>query len=191
MVRTVSVAITSREGGQSGSTTTDELDDSLLREAVARSEALMAAARPDPEQVEGLEPAALSDDPRVRRADRGRRARPSPRRRQGGPRPGPRARARRLRLLRDTARSGWRSPTRRGTSGSIARQSAEYSTTMRTADGTGSGYARLGSPRLSDIDPAGARRDRGAEGRDLGEAPRAGRRARTPSSSSPRPSPTC
>ena len=29
---------------------------------------------------------------------------------------------------------------------------AEYSTTMRTADGTGSGYARLGSPRVSDLD---------------------------------------
>src|SRR5215831_18090450 len=56
MVRTVTIGITSREGGRSGSTTTDELDDSLLREAVARSEALMAAARPDPEQVEGLGP---------------------------------------------------------------------------------------------------------------------------------------
>ena len=48
MVRNVAVAITSREGGKSGSTTTDELDDSLLREAVARSEALDGgrAARP-------------------------------------------------------------------------------------------------------------------------------------------------
>src|ERR1700760_4961631 len=54
--RPVTVRIPSREGGRSGSTTTDELDESLLREAVARSEALMAAARPDPEQVEGLGP---------------------------------------------------------------------------------------------------------------------------------------
>ena len=61
----VTVSITSREGGKSGSTTTDELDDSLLREAVARSEALMAAARPDPEQVEGLGPQQYPDDPRV------------------------------------------------------------------------------------------------------------------------------
>ena len=53
---TVTIGITSREGGRSGTTTTDALDDSLLREAVARSEALMAAARPDPEQVEGLGP---------------------------------------------------------------------------------------------------------------------------------------
>src|SRR5262249_43696674 len=55
MARTVSVHITSREEGRSGSTTTDELDESLLREAGARSEALMAAARPDPESVEGLD----------------------------------------------------------------------------------------------------------------------------------------
>ncbi len=74
MVRNVAVAITSREGGRSGSTTTDELDRSLLREAVARSEALMAAAQPDPEQVESLGPQHYPDDPRVRRRHRGRRA---------------------------------------------------------------------------------------------------------------------
>ena len=34
----------------------------------------MAAAQPDPEQVESLGPAALSHDPRVRRRHRGRRA---------------------------------------------------------------------------------------------------------------------
>src|SRR5271155_3415741 len=54
--RIVSIGITSREGGKSGSTTVDELDDASLKEAVARTEALMAAARPDPEQVEGLGP---------------------------------------------------------------------------------------------------------------------------------------
>ncbi len=32
--------------------------------------------------------------------------------------------------------------------------SAEYSTTMRTSDGTGSGYAAFGAPRLADFDPA-------------------------------------
>src|SRR5580692_4366367 len=50
MVRDVSVAITSRdETGKGGSATTVELDDSMLRETVARSEALMAGAQPDPE----------------------------------------------------------------------------------------------------------------------------------------------
>ena len=69
--------------GRSGSTTTDELDDSSLREAVARSEALMAAARPDPEQVEGLGPQDYPADPRLRRGHRRRRPDPPPRRRQG------------------------------------------------------------------------------------------------------------
>ncbi len=63
MVRNVSVSITSHEGGKSGSTTTDELDESLLREAVARSEALMAAAQPDPEQVESLDPQQYPEIP--------------------------------------------------------------------------------------------------------------------------------
>ena len=54
--RRVRVQITSREGGKGGSTTTDQLDDSLLREADERSEALMAASQPNPEQVEGLGP---------------------------------------------------------------------------------------------------------------------------------------
>ena len=93
--------ITSREGGRSGSTTTDELDDSLLSEAVARSEALMAAARPDPEQVEGLGPQDYPDDPRLRRGHRRGRPGPAPRRRQGGARPRPRPRSQRLGLLRD------------------------------------------------------------------------------------------
>src|SRR5271156_6753343 len=51
MARTVRVGITSRGGSKSGSTTSDEIDDSSLRDAVARSEAMMASARPDPEQV--------------------------------------------------------------------------------------------------------------------------------------------
>src|SRR3954453_7408805 len=54
--RTVTIGITSREGGRSGSATAHDRDDASLREAVGRSEALMAAARPDPEQVEPLGP---------------------------------------------------------------------------------------------------------------------------------------
>jgi predicted Zn-dependent protease len=50
---------------------------------------------------------------------------------------------------------------------------AEYSTTMRTADGTGSGYAWLASPRVSDIDAvalaarAAAKAESSAHPRDL------------------------
>ena len=78
-----------------------ELDESLLREAVARSEALMAAAQPDPEHVESLGPQRLSHDPCVRRRHRRRRPGRAPRRRQGRPRPRARRRPERLGLFRD------------------------------------------------------------------------------------------
>ena len=65
MVRNVSVTITSREGGKSGSTTTDELDDSLLREAVARSEALHGGRAARPRAGRKPRPAGLSHDPCV------------------------------------------------------------------------------------------------------------------------------
>ena len=152
MVRNVSVSITSREGGKSGSTTTDELDDSLLREAVARSEALMAAARPDPEQVESLDPQQYPPIPAFDDAT----AAAGPIERRDG-----------VKAALDLARkhglnaSGffetgarWLAiANKKGNFGFHRATVAEYSTTMRTADGTGSGYARLGSTRLADLDP--------------------------------------
>ncbi len=153
MVRNVTVGITSREGGRSGSTTTDELDDSLLREAVARSEALMAAARPDPEQVEGLDPQHY---PTIPAFDEATAAAGPIQRRDGVKAALDRARGRSLNasgFFENGAR--WSAiANKKGNFGFHRATAAEYSTTMRTADGTGSGYARLGSPRLSDIDPA-------------------------------------
>ncbi len=140
--------ITSREGGRSGSTTTDELDESLLREAVARSEALMAAARPDPEQVEGLGP---QDYPEIPAFDEATAA-AGPVRRRDGVKPAlDRARerrAQRLGLLRDTGRAASAIANKKGNFGFHRSTSAAYSTTMRTADGTGSGYAAFASPRV-------------------------------------------
>ncbi len=143
--------ITSREGGRSGSTTTDELDESALREAVARSEALLAAARPDPEQVEGLGP---QDYPPIPAFDEATAA-AGPIERRDGVKPA-------LELSRGLglAASGFFENTARwaaiankkGNFGFHRSTSADYSTTMRTADGTGSGYASFSSPRLSDID---------------------------------------
>jgi predicted Zn-dependent protease len=153
MIRDVSVSITSREGGKSGSTTTDELDDSLLREAVARSEALMAAARPDPEQVESLDPQQYPPIPAFDHAT----AAAGPIERRDG-----------VKAALDLARkhglnaSGffetgarWLAiANKKGNFGFHRATVAEYSTTMRTADGTGSGYARLGSTRLADLNPS-------------------------------------
>ena len=56
MSENLSISITSIDGGRSGTITADTLDDSGLREAVARSEALLATARPNPEAVEPLGP---------------------------------------------------------------------------------------------------------------------------------------
>src|SRR6516165_9759533 len=149
--RTVEVQITSREGGRSGSTTTDELDDSLLREAVARSESLMAAARPDPEQVEGLGP---QDYPAIPAYDEAT-ASAGPARRRDGVRPAlDRARARGLdgAGFFETSATWAAIANKKGNFGFHRSTNATYSVTMRTADGTGSGYAGFASPRVADID---------------------------------------
>jgi predicted Zn-dependent protease len=170
VVRNVTVAITSREGGRSGTTTTDELDPSLLREAVARSEALMAAARPDPEQVEGLDPQHY---PTIPAFDEPTAAAGPIQRRDGVKAALDRARGRDLNasgFFENGAR--WTAiANKKGNFGFHQATSAEYSTTMRTADATGSGYARFGSPRLSDID-ASALAERAARKAESSAKPR-------------------
>ncbi len=153
MVRNVSVTITSRDGGKSGSTTTDELDDSLLREAVARSEALMAAARPDPEQVESLDPQQY---PPIHAFDDATAAAGPIERRDGVKAALDRARKNGLSAsgFFETGARWLAIANKKGNFGFHRATVAEYSTTMRTADGTGSGYARLGSTRLTDLDPS-------------------------------------
>jgi predicted Zn-dependent protease len=153
VARTVTVGITSREGGKSGSMRTDEIDDSSLRDAVARSEAVMASARPDPEQVEGLGP---QDYPPIPGFDESTAVAGPIRRRDGVKAALDRARGRGLNcsgFFENNAR--WAAiANKKGNFGFHRSTSAEYSTTMRTADGTGSGYASFASPRLSDIDAA-------------------------------------
>ena len=153
MLRTVRIGITSREGGRSGSTTTDALDDPSLREAVARSEALMAAARPDPEQVEGVEP---QNYPAIPAFDEPTATAGPIRRADGVKAALDRARERGLNAsgFFETGAAWSAIANKKGNFGFHRETTAEYSSTMRTVDGTGSGYARLGSPRLSDIDPA-------------------------------------
>jgi len=149
--RTVRIRITSREGGRSGSTTTDALDDSLLREAVERSEALMAASRPDPEQVEGLGPQHYPEIPAYDEAT----ALAGPVQRRDGVRPAlDQARDRGLNasgFFENTATSA-AIANKKGNFAFHRSTSAAYSVTMRTTDGTGSGYAAFASPRAADID---------------------------------------
>jgi predicted Zn-dependent protease len=151
--RTVTIGITSKEGGRSGSTTCDEIDDESLKEAVARSEALLASARPDPEQMEGLD---LQTYPVIPGFDEAT-ARAGPLERRDGVKAAlDRARGRGLDtsgFFETSAR--WAAiANKKGNFGFHRSTNAEYSTTMRTSDGTGSGYASFGCPRLADLDPA-------------------------------------
>ena len=115
----------------------------------------MAAARPDPEQVEGLGPQHYPEIPALRRRHRRRRPGPSA---ATASRPAlDRARERGLNavgLLRDPGHAASAIANKKGNFGFHRSTIAAYSTTMRTADGTGSGYAWFGSPRVSDIDAA-------------------------------------
>jgi predicted Zn-dependent protease len=170
MARTVTVEITSSQDGKSGSTTTDELDDASLRAAVARSEALMAAARPDPEQVEGLGP---QDYPTIPAFDVATAAAGPKERRDGVKAALDRARGRSLDAsgFFETVARYAAIANKKGNFGFHRSTTAEYSTTMRTADGTGSGYARASAPRLSDID-ATALAERAAQKAESSARPR-------------------
>ncbi len=151
MVRDVSVAITSHdEAGKSGSTTTVELDESLLREAVARSEALMAAAQPDPEHVESL---PLQDYPTIPAFDEATASAGPVERRDGVKAALDLARGKGLNGsgFFETGARWLAVANKKGNFGFHRATLAEFSTTMRTSDGTGSGYARSASPRLAEL----------------------------------------
>ena len=120
---------------------------------MARSEALMAAAQPDPEQVESLGPQHY---PTIPAFDDATAAAGPIERRDGVKAALDRARGDGLNAsgFFETGARWLAIANKKGNFGFHRATVAEYSTTMRTADGTGSGYARLGSPRLSDLDPA-------------------------------------
>ena len=151
--RTMTIGITSRRDGLSGSTTVDEIDDASLKEAVERSEALMAAGRPDPEQVEPLGPQTY---PVIPAFDEATSRAGALERRDGVKAALDRARGRGLDasgFFENGAQ--WSAvANKKGNFGYHRSTSAGYSTTMRTSDGTGSGYAAFNAPKLADFDPA-------------------------------------
>ena len=174
--------------GKSGSTTTDELDESLLREAVARSEALMAAAQPDPEQVEGLGPQTY---PEIAAYDEAT-ADAGPARRGDGVR----AALDRGRALGLGAAGFFETAATcvgdRQQEGELRLPPVDQCRVLghdAHADGTGSGYAWFASPRLGDVNAraiagrAAAKAESSAHPRDLPPGaipgdPRAGGRRR-------------
>jgi len=113
----------------------------------------MAAARPDPEAVEALGPQKYLE---IDAFDE-ETAHPDPvKRRDGVKKALDRARAERLTasgFFETSAR--WSALANKKRNFGFHRStSAEFSTTMRTAEGTGSGYAAFEAPRLAGIDPS-------------------------------------
>lgn len=159
--RDLVVAITSRGGGRSGSTRINDTDPEALERAVARSEEMMRAATVDPEFVEGL---GAQEYPEIRSFHDETQKAGALERRDGV--------AAALRLARDRKlnASGFSETTARWTAiankkgnfGFHSSTSASFSTTMRTEDGTGSGWAGLEAPRFSQI-PAAQLAARAAE----------------------------
>jgi predicted Zn-dependent protease len=146
------LTITSRGKGRSGTVTVNDTAPDVLRKAVARSEELMAIAPEDPEFVEGLPaqsyPAIQAFHETTAAAGAAER------------RPGVKA-ALDLARGKTLAASGfyetgarWNTvANKKGNFGFHASTDSGYSVTMRTGDGTGSGWAGGGSPKLGDLAP--------------------------------------
>jgi predicted Zn-dependent protease len=170
MSENLSITITSIDGGRSGTITTDATDESSLREAVGRSEALMATARPNPEAVEPLGPQEYAVIPAFDTAT----AEASPVVRSRGVKPAlERGRGRGLDAsgFFETGARWSAIANSKKNFGFHPSTSAEYSATMRTSDGTGSGYAAIDAPKLADIDPA-ALAERAAKKAETSAQPR-------------------
>jgi predicted Zn-dependent protease len=153
MSENLSITITSIDGGRSGTVTADTTDGAGLGEAVARSEALLATARPNPEAVEPLGPQQYLSIPAYDDAA----ANASPVVRSRGVKVAlNRARGRGLNAsgFFETGARWSAIANSKGNFGFHRSTSAGYSATMRTDDGTGSGHAAIDAPRLADVDPA-------------------------------------
>jgi predicted Zn-dependent protease len=149
----VSITIESIDGSRSVTTTADTTDESGLRAAVARNEALLATARDNPEAVEPLGP---QDYPTVAAFDAHTAQASATVRSQGVKAALDLARGRDLNAsgFFETGATWSAIANSKGNFGFHRSTSAGYSATMRTQDGTGSGYAALEAPRLAGVDAA-------------------------------------
>ncbi|MGH9869596.1 MAG: TldD/PmbA family protein [Candidatus Polarisedimenticolia bacterium] len=151
-LRDASVTITSKGGGRAGAVTLNEIEPEALRDAVARSHELMSVAPVDPEFVEGLGPQTYEE---IQAFHEETAAAGADRRRDG------------VRAALETARTkgleasgfyeteaSWSAiANTRGLFGFHRATTASCSNTLRTKDGTGSGWAGFQSPRIGDIRP--------------------------------------
>lgn len=149
--RNVTITITSRGGSKSGTATTNETDPEALKKTVARSEELMAVAPVDPEFVEGLGPQQYQP---VDGAWHEETSKAGAAERSAGVRAAlEAARGKSLEAsgFFETETVGAAIANKKGLFGFHRSTRASWSATMRTADGTGSGWAGFGSPRFSEI----------------------------------------
>jgi predicted Zn-dependent protease len=148
------VQISSRKEGKTGHATVSDLQPDRLRAALQLSEELMELAPPDPEWVEGL---PAQKYPSIAAAFHAPTAAASPGQRLAGVKAA-------LELARTEKLEGsgfFESEARytaiankKGNFGFHRGTGVSYSTTMRTTDGTGSGWAGGEGPRLADVDSA-------------------------------------
>jgi predicted Zn-dependent protease len=151
--RDLSISITSRGEGKSGSVRVNNVDPDALRKAVALSEELMRSATPDPESVAGLPPQTY---PEIRSFHQETARAGALEHRPGVKAALDEARARKL-TASGFSEAGMTTSVianKKGNFGFHLGSTARYSTTMRTADGTGSGWAGLESPRFGDVKAA-------------------------------------
>jgi predicted Zn-dependent protease len=148
------ISISSRGNGRSGTISVNDPDPETLARAVARSQELMAISPVDPEFIEGLDRQKYPAGARAFHPETARAG-------AADLRPGVKAAldlARGGNLaasgLAEAEATGTAIANKKGNFGFFARTRAGYSATMRTADGTGAGWAGVEAPRLPDLAPA-------------------------------------
>jgi len=146
----LSISITSRGKGKSGTVQINGTESAELERAVRRSEEMMAVAPENPEWVEGLGPQKYQPVEGFHDRTAGIGAEE----RRGGVLAAlETARAKKLNAAGffETGASRSAIANKKGLFGFHRSTDASYSTTMRTEDGTGSGWAGTSSPRFPDI----------------------------------------
>jgi predicted Zn-dependent protease len=151
--RDLAIAIVSRGNGRSGTVRVNDTDAAALKTAVTRSEEIMAAANVDPEWVEGL---PAQEYPEIRAFHEKTSSAGAAERKAGVQAALELARSKNLNTsgYSETATRWSAVATKKGNFGFFRSTSSEFSTTMRTADGSGSGWAGVDSPDFAAIPAA-------------------------------------
>jgi predicted Zn-dependent protease len=156
--KAIAITISSTKGTQTGTVATNETSDAALKAAVEKSEELAGYAPPDPEYIEPIGPQKYPVVPGSfdqATADSGQK--------EMNAGIGP--------AIEECAKKGLKSAgyierdaealaigNKRGNFGYATRTLVDYSVTVRTPDGTGSGWATADGTRIAEVDVAAAGR---------------------------------